>query len=72
MMTYKLDPSIVEKINSQIRVIVDDDKTIHFKDGMELAEACFDRPYAIKTIEAGDDEIILRVSEKGTAAVPFD
>ncbi len=74
-MTYKLDPSIIEKINGAIILVMPDDEkqnVLHFDSSQDLAEAEFDTPYVIDTIEAEDDRIILCVSEREGVAVPFD
>ncbi len=42
------------------------------EEGDGVTSVRFDKPYVIKSIEAGDDEIVLRAAERGVADVPFD
>ncbi len=44
---------------------------LHFNTAKDLAEACFDRPYVVKSIEA-EGEIVVRVSLAEPQPVPFD
>lgn len=102
-MTYKLDPSIIEKINGPIKLILpsvsistlpdispsvlsddggnleklekagEEQQTIlHFNSAKDLAEACFDRPYVVKSIEAVGNRVLLRACLAEPQPVPFD
>jgi len=102
-MTYKLDPSIIEKINGPIKLILpsvsiptlpdippsvltddgenleklekagEEQQTIlHFDSAKDLAEACFDRPYVVKSIEAVGNRVLLRACLAELQPVSFD
>lgn len=71
-MTYKLEPSLIERIHSPITLILPDDERLYFRISGELANASFDRPYRISIIEAEKNSIVLYLEETEQAAVPFD
>ena len=71
-MTYKLEPSLIERIQSPITVVLPDDECLYFRISGELANASFDRPYRISIIEAEKNSIVLYLEESEVADVPFD
>ena len=71
-MTYKLEPSLIERIHSPITLILPDVERLYFKISGELLETAFDRPYRISIIEAEKNSVVLYLEESEVADVPFD
>lgn len=71
-MTYKLEPSLIERIQSPITVVLPDDEKLYFRISGEPLETAFDRPYTFSSITAEDNTVVIALEESEVADVPFD
>ena len=72
-MTYKLDP-ILEKIESPVAIIMPDNKTIEYENGVQACADSFEIKLGIKRITAENGRIVIEleeISSRGDSAM-FD
>ena len=60
-MTYKLNPNL-KKIQSLLIVIIDGTER-EYRNGEDLTEQVFEKPYLVDSITAVDDQIVINLVE---------
>ncbi len=71
-MTYKLEPGIIEKIQSPVTLILPDKEELFFRKAIDLVNTSFDRAYVISSIRAHKDTVVIELTERPDVLVPFD
>ena len=71
-MTYKLEPGIIEKIQSPIELLLPDGEKLRFRESSVLLDTEFDRAYVISSIRAHKDTEVIELTERSDVLVPFD
>ena len=71
-MTYKLEPGIIERIESPIKLLLPGTEPLVFRESSVLLDTEFDRKYSITSIKAEEGTVVIELCESDTPDVPFD